>query len=74
MNPLLGGALGSNIAEKKRFQALVWRSHTLSVATPDHGVRDSASTTNLAARNFRGSKPIRENREYYAPRKFGAIR
>ena len=41
MNPLLEGALGSNIAE--RVQALVWRSHTLSVATPDHGVRDSAS-------------------------------
>ena len=36
MNPLLGGALGSNIAEKKRVQALVWRSHTLSVATPDY--------------------------------------
>ena len=33
MNPLLGGALGSNIAEKKRVQALVWRSHT---ATPDY--------------------------------------
>ena len=31
MNPLSGGALGSNIAEKKRVQALVWRSHTLSV-------------------------------------------
>ena len=36
MNPLLGGALGSNIAEKKRVQALVWHSHTLSVATPDY--------------------------------------
>ena len=36
-------ALGSNIAEKKRVQALVWRSHTLSVATPDYpSVRDSA--------------------------------
>ena len=38
MNPLLGGALGSNIAEKKRVQALVWCSHT----------RDSASNYKFA--------------------------
>ena len=48
MNPLLGGALGSNIAEKKGVRALVRRSHTLSA--PDYpsswrGVRDSANTT-----------------------------
>ena len=70
MNPLLGGALGSNMAEKKRVQTLVWRSLTLSVATPDSW----RLLVNLAARNFRGSKPIRENREYYVPRKFAAIR
>ena len=29
---------------------------------------------NFAAPNFRGSRPIREKRENYAPRKFGAIR
>ena len=28
----------------------------------------------LAARNIRGSKPIREKRESYAPRKYSAIR
>ena len=28
----------------------------------------------FAAPNFRGSRPIREKRENYAPRKFGAIR
>ena len=53
MNPLLGGALGSNIAEKKRVQALVWRSHTLPVATPDYPrltsavLSQSAKTANI---------------------------
>ena len=36
--------------------------------------RDNGSFSINAELNFRGSVPIREKRENYAPRKFGAIR
>ena len=69
---VLCGILGKKVRVRQIFEAHNFHGSCNLKCFADQG--NPVSHAFFAAPNFRGSRPIREKRENYATRKFGAIR